>query len=141
MPDTNKILIIDTDSLISIRSITTENSYFAVNAFSNIFTVGGHHTLDIIDEDGKVNRTFPIPGEKRSGGIRCIRKRSDDSLLLTNYYDLYCIRLIDGTNVFKYTSNTDARGIAEDKYGCIYIADKVQKNIYIGSPLMDHSLI
>ncbi|CAC5419511.1 unnamed protein product [Mytilus coruscus] len=133
MPESKCILIIDIDSLISIHSVTTENSYFAVNSFSNLLTVGGDQTLEIISEDGKVNRTFPVPG-KSSSSLRCIRKRSDDSLLFTNFYDLYCIRLIDGTNLFKYSSTIEARGIAEDKYGCLYIADKVQKNIHRIAP-------
>lgn len=36
--------------------------------------------------------------------------------------------------MFKYTSTTKARGIAEDKYGCIYIADKIQKKIHRIAP-------
>lgn len=88
--------------------------------------------------DGKVNRTIEMP---KDSSIRCtcIVKRRDDTLLYTNYFKLYCIRLFDGSSVFEYTATEEARGIVEDRYGCIYVADKTSKRILRLAP--DGSLI
>ncbi|CAC5419507.1 unnamed protein product [Mytilus coruscus] len=131
--DSSTILIIDSESLDSIRMINTEKPYTALKTLHHAFIIGGVNILDIISLDGSVNRPFIVPNIKDSK-IRCIRKREDDTLLFTNSYYLYCIRLIDGTSIFEYSSTTEARGIAEDQYGNIYIADRGQKNIHRLAP-------
>ncbi|VDI71393.1 Hypothetical predicted protein [Mytilus galloprovincialis] len=135
MPFKSGILIIDSSSLASIREIDTEKKYFAILTFNNSFVVGGN-VLDMITMDGKVNRTIEMP---QDSSIRCIVKRRDDTLLYTNYFKLYCIRLFDGSSVFEYTATEEARGIDEDRYGCIYVADKTSKRILRLAP--DGSLI
>ncbi|VDI71394.1 Hypothetical predicted protein [Mytilus galloprovincialis] len=131
--ESSTILIIDSESLDSIRMINTKKSYTAVETLDHAFIVGGDHVLDIISFDGSVNRSFIVPHLDESL-IRYIRKRQDDTLLFTNSYNLYCIRVIDGSTVFEYSSTTEARGIAEDQYGNIYVADKKQKNIHRLAP-------
>ncbi|XP_071180174.1 uncharacterized protein [Mytilus edulis] len=131
--DCLNILVIDSESLDCIRKINTEKSYSAVKTLDHAFFVGGDNVLDIMSMDGSVNRSFVVPWLDK-GTIRHIRKRQDDTLLFTNSYTLYCIRLIDGTQYFEYSSTTAARGIAEDQYGNIYIADRSQKNIHRIAP-------
>ncbi|XP_052073241.1 uncharacterized protein LOC127711286 [Mytilus californianus] len=131
MPLKSSILIIDAVSLSSIREINTEKNYYSIETFNNAFIVGGDGVLDIITMDGKVNRTIEVP---KKGHIRCIVKRRDDTILYTNYRKLYCIRLFDDTSVFKYTATKEARGVVEDRYGCIYVADKKSKNIHRLAP-------
>lgn len=131
--DSLTILILDSESLDCIRMIKTVKLYTAVKTLDHAFIVGGDNVLDIVSVDGSVNRSFVVPSFRKSN-IRFIWKRQDDTLLFTNSYSLYCIRLIDGTQLFEYSSTTEARGIAEDQYGNIYVADRSQKNIHRLAP-------
>lgn len=139
MPAQYAILLFDAATLLSIREIDTEKRYYAIQTFNNTFIVGGDHVLDIITMDGKVNRTIEMP---QNTSIRCIITRRDDTLLYTNYFKLYCIRLFDGSSVFEYTATKEAGGIhdiVEDRYGYIYVADKTSERILRLAP--DGSLI
>lgn len=131
MPFMSTILIIDVTSLSSVRKINTEHQYYAIDTFNGAFIVGGYQVLDIITMEGKVNRTIEVP---KDSSIRCIMKKRDDTLLYTNSFNLYCIRLFDGTSMFEYNGTKETHGIVEDRYGCIYVADKKNKKIHRLAP-------
>lgn len=131
MPLKCSILILNTVDLTSVREFNTSKHYYAIQTFDNAFIVGGDLVLDIITMDGKVSRSICVP---ENSSIRCIVKRRDDTLLYTNSLKLYCIRLFDGTSVFEYTTTKEARGIVEDRYGCIYVADKTSRTIHRLAP-------
>lgn len=129
--DSCNILIINTENLECVRQIKAKKSYSGIQPLSDAFIVGKDHGLDIITVDGKINRSMQLPEIEL---VRYIHKRQDETILCTNTSKLYCVKLLDGTHVFKYKSLTEARDIAEDRYGCIYVADKGKNEIHRLAP-------
>lgn len=122
----HKILIISTENLEFVRQVETKKPYCGLQPLPDAFIVGCQG-LDIISVHGKINRSIPFCENKL---VRFIHKRQDDTILYTDSSNLNCMKLLDGTKVFEYASVMEPRGIVEDKYGCIYVADKGKNEIH-----------
>ncbi|XP_071121085.1 uncharacterized protein [Mytilus edulis] len=127
MPEAKKVYILNSSNLEYIRHFKTLNECYGIVVLDNNIYAGSSGVISVIKINGQYLRSISLLPNCSS--IRYIYPMEDGNLFCTSLHNIF-ITSVDGAILSTNGYCDEPRGIAIDKNGHVYVADKTSHKVY-----------